>query len=303
MAAKLKKLAEQVIVITGASSGIGMVTAETAASRGAKVVLSARSDETLDEVVGRIQAAGGQALAVVADVADRAQVDRLAEAAVARFGRIDTWVNNAGLGMWGRLEETKEADARRLFDINFWGTVHGSLTALPHLKRNGGALINIGSEVSDAYPPLQGMYTATKHAVKGYTDALRVEIEDVDKAPVAITLIQPTAVDTPFPQHARNFTEQEPMLPKPMIEPQEVADAILHAAEHPTRARTVGTMSLINTTMAKVLPGIADKMAAKLVDQQNYDEPPRNPDGALHRPSQETEVAGQAHGAGGVEPK
>jgi len=112
-------------------------------------------------------------------------------------------------------------------------------------------------------------------------------------------LIQPTAVDTPFPRHARNFTDKEPMLPKPMIEPQQVADAILHAAEHPTRDRTVGTMSLLNTTMAKILPGVADK----LVDKQNYDEPPRNPDGALHRPSQETQVVGQVHGTGGREPE
>ncbi len=98
------------------------------------------------------------------------------------------------------------------------------------------------------------MYAATKHAVKGYTDALRVEIELVDKAPVSITLIQPTAVDTPFPQHARNFTDKEPMLPKPMIEPQQVADAILHAAEHPTRDKAVGAMSLLNTTMAQGHP-------------------------------------------------
>ena len=303
MSARLKKLADQVIVITGASSGIGLATAEAAAEKGAKVVLAARSGDTLNEVAARIEAAGGEALAVPTDVSDRAQVDRLAQAAVARFGRIDTWVNNAGLGMWGRLDETREADARRLFDINFWGVVNGSLAALPHLRTHGGAPINVGSEVSDAYPPIQGMYSATKHAVKGYTDALRVEIEEVDKAPISITLIQPTAVDTPFPQHARNFTDREPMLPKPMIEPREVADAILHAAEHPTRDKTVGAMSLLNTTMAKILPGMADKMAAKYVDKQHYDEPPRNPDGALHRPSQETQVAGQTHGTGGKEPK
>ncbi len=134
------------------------------------------------------------------------------------------------------------------------------------------------------------MYSATKHAVKGYTVALRVEIEDVDKAPVSITLIQPTAVATPFPQHAWNFTEKEPMLPKPMIEPQPVVDAILDAAQ-------------LNTTMAKLLPGMADKMAAKLVDKQHYDEPPREPEGALNRPGEATRVAGQTHGTGGREPR
>ena len=253
-------------------------------------------------MASKIKAAGGQAIAVAREVSDKSQVDKLAESAIHKFGRTDTWENNAGLGMWGRLDETVEADARRLFDINFWGVVHGSLAALPPLKKHGGALINVGSEVSDAYPPLQGMYAATKHAVKGWTDAFRVEIEDVDKSPISITLIQPTAVDTPFPQHARNFTPREPMLPKPMIEPQQVADAILEAAVHPTRAKTVGTMSLINTTMARILLGVADKMAAKYVDNQHYDEPPRKPEGALNRPGEATEVAGQTHGTGGVEP-
>src|SRR6185503_9039288 len=98
------------------------------------------------------------------------------------------WVNNAGQGLYGRLDEVSEADSRRLFDVNFWGVVNGSLAALPYLKRNGGALINVGSEVSDAYVPLLGMYVATKHAVKGFTDSLRIEIEQVDQAPVSVTL-------------------------------------------------------------------------------------------------------------------
>ncbi len=303
MSVKLKKLADQVMVITGASSGIGLATAESAANAGAKVVLAARSKAALEQIAARLEAAGGEALAVATDVADEAQVKALADAAVTRFGRIDTWVNNAGLGMWGRLDQTETAEARKLYDVNFWGVVHGSMAALPHLKKQGGALINVGSEVSDDYPPIQGMYASTKHAVKGYTDALRVEIEGLDKAPVSITLIQPQAVDTPFPQHARNFTDKEPMLPKPMVEPQQVADAILHAAQHPIRAKAVGGMSVLNTTMARVIPGLADKMAATLADKMHYDEPPRNPSGALHQPSEATGVVGQTHGTGGREPK
>ena len=218
----LKPLNEQVIVITGASSGIGLATAETAAKRRAKLVLAARSEQTLADLVERITAKGGEAIFVECDVADRAQVDAVAGAAIGRFGRIDTWVNNAGLAIYGRLDEVSDADNRRLFDINFWGLVNGSLAALPHLKQNGGpgaALINIGSEVSDAYVPLLGMYTASKHAVKGFTDSLRVEVEEIDKAPVSVTLIQPTATDTPFPQHARNYQDQEPKLPTPTIDP------------------------------------------------------------------------------------
>src|SRR6185295_1423525 len=123
-----------------------------------------------------------------------------------------------------------------------------------HLRQHGGALINIGSEVSEAVIPLQGMYSASKHAVKGFTDALRIEVQELDKAPVSITLIQPTAVDTPFPQHAKNYMDREPKLPTPQIEPEKVAEAILDAAAKPERDVRVGAMSVMNTIAAKVMP-------------------------------------------------
>ena len=303
MALKLKPLDQQVIVITGASSGIGLATFETAARKGAKLVLAARSEETGIEIVDQINASGGQAIFVPCDVADRSQVERVAQEAIARFGLIDTWVNNAGVAIYGRLDEVADEDSRRLFEVNFWGLVYGSLIALAHLKKNGGALINVGSEVSEAVAPLLGMYSASKHAVKGFTDALRDEIEEVDKATVSITLIQPTATDTPFPQHAKNYQDKEAKLPTPMIDPQAVADAILDAAVNPTRAKKVGTMAKVNTGVSKLMPGLGEKMAAKQVDRQHYDERPRDPDGALNKPSEQTTVAGQVHGPGGREPK
>jgi short-subunit dehydrogenase len=303
MSTKLKKLADQVVVITGASSGIGLATAEAAAEQGAKVVLAARSERTLNDTVKKINASGGHAVAVPCDVSDRKQVDRLAEQAVSRFGRIDTWVNVAGLGLYGRLDEVSDEDNRRLFDVNFWGVVNGSLAALPRLKEKGGALINVGSEVSESYAPLLGMYTASKHAVKGFTDALRVEVEDVDKAPVSITLIEPTAVDTPFPQHARNYMRQEPKLPEPMIEPKQVADSILDAAVKPAREKRVGTRAKLSTTLSHLVPGMADKMAAGQVDKLHYDERPRHPEGALNQPSEATGVAGRTTGTGGHKDK
>ncbi len=156
----------------------------------------------MEDVVSRIQQAGGQATAVVADVSRRAAVERIAEVALAAFGRVDTWVNNAGVSAYGLLEQHQEQDARRIFDVNFWGVVHGSMVALPLLRRNGGALINVGSEVSEAVAPLQGIYSASKHAVKGYTDALRIELLEAGEDQLSVTLIQPTAVDTPFPQRA-----------------------------------------------------------------------------------------------------
>lgn len=292
MATKLKKIEDQVIVITGASSGIGLATAQAAARKGAMVVLAARSEKTLQEIVQQLEAQGAHAVAVGADVSDRDQVQQIADMAIARFGRIDTWVNNAGLSIYGRLDEVSDEDSRRLFDTNFWGIVHGSLVALPYLKKQGGALINVGSEVSEAVVPLQGMYSATKHAVKGFTDALRVEIEQVDQAPVSITLIQPTAVNTPFPQHAKNYMSQEPKLPDPQIEPEKVAEAILDAAAKPTHHAKVGLQAKVNTFVANNAPRIADRMTAGYAHKQQRDEPPRNADGTLYIPGE----GGQTHG-------
>jgi short-subunit dehydrogenase len=304
MAVQLKPLDQQVIVITGASSGIGLAPAKAAVARGAKVVLASRSVDTLDDVVQQLNAsatgAGGEAMYVPCDVGKREDVERVADEALKRFGRIDTWVNNAGVSIYGKLEDVGEEDFRKLFDTNFWGVVHGSLIALKHLRTSGGALINIGSEVSEAVVPLQGMYSASKHAVKGFTDALRVEAEEVDKLPVSITLIQPTATDTPFPQNARNYMDQEPKLPEPQDKPEDVADAILDAAVTPTRSKKAGAMSKVNTFVSKFAPKLGDKLSAKHTEDQHYDERPRDPDGSLYKPS---ETGGQVHGSGGVKPQ
>jgi short-subunit dehydrogenase len=292
MAISLKPLKEQVMVITGASSGIGLCTAESAAKQGAKVVLAARSADALKEAAEKLNLLGCDCMSFVCDVSDRAQVQRLADAAIERFKRIDTWVNDAGLAIYGRLDEVSDEDSRRLFDINFWGVVHGSLVALPYLKKQGGALINLGSEVSDAVAPLLGMYSASKHAVKGFTDGLRIEIERIDKAPVSITLIQPTAVDTPFDEHGRNYMDREPNLPSPMVDPQKVADAILYAAERPTPNIKVGMMSKVNTFAAKNMPGLAERMAARQIESLHKDQPPQNPQGTLYDPGE----SGRIHG-------
>jgi short-subunit dehydrogenase len=295
MSISLKPLNEQVMVITGASSGIGLATAEAAAREGAKLVLAARSERTMEELVARLTADGVEVIFVPADVGQRDQVEHIAAEAIARFGRIDTWVNNAGVSIYGRLDEVAEEDSRRLFDTNFWGVVNGSLTALRQMRVSGGAIINIGSEVSDAVIPLQGMYSASKHAVKGFTDALRVEVQEVDQVPVAITLIQPTAVDTPFPQHGRNYMDREPKLPTPQLDPSKVAEAILEAAVDPTREKKVGAMARINAAVAKLSPALANKMEAKQVARQQYDEPPRDPEGTLYKPGE----SGHKHGSGG----
>lgn len=294
MPASLKPLNQQVIVITGASSGIGLATARLAAERGAKLVLIARSAETLRSLAAEIRVSGGEAIHFVADVADREKIYAAAQEAIHCFDRIDTWINNAGVSIYGSLDEVSEADSRRLFDTNFWGVVNGSLAALPHLKERGGALINLGSEVSEAIVPLQGMYSASKHAVKGFTDALRVEIEELGKAPVSITLIQPTAVNTPFPQHARNYMGREPKLPPPLINPEQVAEAILKAATEGGRDVKVGAMAVVNTAISKLMPNLGDKLSARRGSSQQEVIPPLHPQGILYEPGESGSVRGYA---------
>jgi short-subunit dehydrogenase len=292
MASSLKPLDQQVIVITGASSGIGLATAQDAAARGAKLVLVARSGDVLEAIADGLATGGHEAIHVVADVADRAQVEEAARRAIARFGRIDTWVNCAGGTIYGRLDQVSEEDSRRLFDVNFWGMVNGSLTALPHLRMTGGALVNVGSEASEVVIPMQGMYSASKHAVKGFTDALRIEVAHMDGAPVSISLIEPTAVDTPLPQHARNYMDREPTLPSPQLDPHQVADAILQAATTPVRDLKVGTMAKLDVTMEKLMPGVVDVLSVFQVPRQQLDAAPRNPAGNLYQAGAEGRIYG-----------
>jgi short-subunit dehydrogenase len=259
-------------------------------------VLTSRNEQVLARIVDEINETGGQAIYVAADVADREALQRVADIAIDRFGGFDTWVNDAGLGIVGRLEEVSEGDSRRMFDTNFWGLVNGSLIAAGHLKARGGAIINIGSVASDVAFPLQGMYTASKHAVKGFTDALRIELEEAG-APICVTLIKPAAIDTPFMHHARNYTDREPKLPPPVYEPKEVAIAILHAATHWKRDIYVGGGGKMMSTLNKHTPRIMDKMNERMIiNQMHRDEPPRDPAGALHEAGRDGHARGDEPG-------
>ena len=283
MTVKLRKLERQVVVITGASSGIGLVTAKLAAKRGAKVVLASRDEVDLRSAIAAIRAAGGTATHVVADVADFDAVQRAGDAAVREYGRIDTWVNNAGVSIYGRIEEVALEDAERLFRTNYWGVVNGSLVALPHLKRDGGALINVGSVLSSTVIPLQGHYAASKHAVKGFTDALRIELEE-EGAPVSVTLVQPAAIDTPYPHHAKNYMDVEPTHQPPVYAPDLVAKAILAAAERPERSVKVGGSAKMFTAMETFAPRLGDRFKEKTsFSGSRTDDPPRHAD-TLHAP-------------------
>jgi short-subunit dehydrogenase len=273
---KLKKLKDQTIVITGASSGIGLATARMAAARGARVLLTSRNEHDLQKVTREICARGGRAGFVVADVADAEAVDRIAEAAIREFGGFDTWINNAGVSIYGKLTEVPLEDKRQVFETNFWGVVHGCRTAVKHLRNKSGVIINIGSVVSDRAIPVQGIYSASKHAVMGYTDALRMELEH-DRIAISVTLVKPSSIDTPFLDHARNYMDEAPNFPPPVYDPDVVARAILKCVERPIREITVGGGGRFLTAMGRVAPRAMDRyMEAVMFNQQR--DPSRNPD-------------------------
>ena len=287
MAIKLKRLEDQVIVITGATSGIGLATAKRAAERGARVVLCSRNEPELQETVAQIEGAGGTARSVAADVSSPEDVERLAAAAIEEFGSLDTWVNNAGVSFYGRLTEVAIEDMRQLFEVNFWGTVYGSRAAVQQLRRNGGALINVGSIVSDRAIPLQGTYSASKHAVKGFTDALRMELEE-ERAPISVTLIKPSTIDTPYFTHAKNYMEVQPKPPAPVYAPDVVANAILRAAEHPVRDITIGGGGRFISALGTALPRLTDfYMERSMFSSQRSDVPAEDGPGNLYLPSGE----------------
>ncbi|WP_217429843.1 SDR family oxidoreductase [Sphingomonas bacterium] len=299
MNAKLKPLSAQVVVITGASSGIGLATARLAAKRDAKLVLVARSEGALRHLVEELRGTGGEAIHVVADVAREDDVHRIGQEAEAAFGRVDTWVNNAGIGLYGRLEETPVDDMRKQMETNYWGQVYGSLEAVKLLRRHGGgAIINVGSEVSERGIPLQGSYCATKHAVKGFTEALRMELE-WDEAPISVTLVKPGQIDTPFPVNAKNHLSSEPQHVPPVYVPAVVAETILHAAVKPVRDVYAGGGAKGMAMMAHLAPGGIDRPMEKMVIPGTPSgRPPRRPieQNGLDHPTERLEERGNYEG-------
>jgi len=275
-----RALEDQVIVITGASSGIGLATAKMAAKRGARVVVSARNAEDLDRVAGEVTSAGGFALAHAADVSDPRAVAELRDAAIDRFGRIDTWVNNAGLSVYGKLDEVDLVEARRVFDVNFWGVVHGSRIALETMSERGGIIINVGSVLSDIAIPIQGFYSASKHAVRGFTDALRVEIR-MEDLPVDVCLVKPSSIDTPYVEHARNYLDTLPINPPPVYAPEVVADAILHCAQHPKRDLVVGGAGKLLTLLDRIAPSWGDAVMARTMAKAQQSDKPKSESDSL----------------------
>ncbi len=263
----LKALRQQTLVITGASSGIGLAVARKAAAAGAAVMLVARDEAALRGAVDEIRGKGGRAEFTAADVSDEAAVSRVVDETVRLLGGFDTWVNDAGVLVCAPLAETSTADHARLFQTNYWGVVYGSKAAVAHLKRRGGgALINVGSVASDIGAPDLGAYTASKHAVKGFTDSLRIELLR-EKAPISVTLIKPAGFNRPVASDARDQLGGEARIPPALYAPEVVADAILHAAVTPKRDIIVGGVGVMQVMFATRLPWLADRLTPGAADR------------------------------------
>jgi short-subunit dehydrogenase len=271
-----RPLGEQVVVITGASQGIGRETALQMAVRGASVVVAARNEEALTEVAAQVERLGGKAEPVVTDVAEPDQVERLAERAMERFGRIDTWVNNAAVSIYGTVEQLEPDEMERLVRVNLLGQMYGSKAAIARMKPRGtGSIINVGSALSERAIPLQSAYVASKHGVQGFTEALRLELLHED-AGIDVVLILPSSMNTPLFNFARSKLGVQPMPVPPVYEPRVVAEAICHAAEHGGREIVVGGWGKLLIAGQWLSPSLLDRymlQGGRAFEQQKTQRP------------------------------
>jgi NAD(P)-dependent dehydrogenase (short-subunit alcohol dehydrogenase family) len=238
---KLKPIENQVVVVMGASSGIGRETALRFAKRGAKVVVAARNEAGLRSLEDEIRGLGGEARVVVADVSEFEQVEAVAQSTVEEYGRLDTWVHLAAAGLFARFDQTEPEEFRRVVDVDPMGQVYGAMAALPHIKREGrGALVHISSVVGKRAAPLQSAYSASKHGVEGFLESLRVELLRDGWGTIGVTNVIPAAINTPFFTKARTKLGVKPKGFPPIYQPGVVVDAILYSAEKAPREIVAG---------------------------------------------------------------
>jgi NAD(P)-dependent dehydrogenase (short-subunit alcohol dehydrogenase family) len=238
---KLKPVGEQVAAVVGASSGIGRETALRFAKRDAKVVLAARSEAGLRALEEEIRGLGGQATSVVADVSEFEQVETVARVAVEEYGRLDTWVHLAAVGLFASFDRTRPEEFRRVVDVDLMGQVYGAMAALPRIKGEGrGALVHVSSVVGKRSVPLQSAYCASKHGVDGFLESLHVELMHEGWKNIGVTNVMPAAINTPFFTKARTKLGVKPKGFPPVYQPGVVADAILHSAEEAPREMVAG---------------------------------------------------------------
>jgi len=234
-----KPLSDQVIVVTGASSGLGRAVARLAGRRGAKVVVTARGTEGLDACVREIESFGSEALAVPADCAVRDEVEQVVEQAVDRFGRIDTYVANAMVTVYAETYRYEPDELRRIMDVNFFGQVYGYWAVLPHLRETRGTFVSVQSALAYRGIPLQGGYCASKAALRNFFESARVELEKAGWG-VDISVVHPGAINTPQFDRDRQKTGKQPQPVPPIYQPEPFAEAVAHCCEHPIRELPVG---------------------------------------------------------------
>jgi short-subunit dehydrogenase len=294
-----RKLEGAVVVITGASSGIGRATALAFARRGSSLVVAARREDALDGLVQECQQIGVRAIAVPTDVADADAVEALAQAAERQFGRIDVWINNAGVYLAGRFEDLPPEDFRRVIEVNFFGCVNGARAALPRLRRNGGVLINTASVAGTSAYPYFSAYIASKWAVRGFTATLREENLDSD---LDVCAVLPASIDTPLFHHAGNYTGWKMKAQSPVYSPEMVADAMLQCAEHGTREVIVGGAGRFMAAGYFLTPRIAERLFSAQTNRDHFVKEERVPPSAgnlFEPPAGDTGVTGGWGGSRG----
>ncbi len=271
-----REIENSVVVITGASSGIGRAAALEFARQGATVVLAARRADALDKVAGQCEALGGQTLVVPTDVTDVRAVEDLARHAIETFGRIDFWINNAAVTLFGRIEEVPYEPYRRVIETNLLGYVHGARAAIPYFREQGaGVLVNVSSGVGKVGQPYTSAYVATKFAILGLSQCLRQELMDAPEIHVCAVL--PPSVDTPLFQQAGNYTGRAVRPMQPIYEAHQVARAIVGAVESPRREVLVGTPTYLAAVAAALAPGYAEGRMAEKVEHEHFQDRPAEP--------------------------
>jgi NAD(P)-dependent dehydrogenase (short-subunit alcohol dehydrogenase family) len=249
-----------VVVVTGASAGVGRATARAFAKKGAHLGLLARGRDGLDAARREVEAAGGKAIVVQADVAYPDQVEAAAEQVEQRLGPIDVWVNNAMTSVFSPVKEMTPAEFHRVTEVTYFGVVHGTLAALKRmLPRNRGTIVQVGSALAKRSVPLQAAYCAAKHAVEGFTESLRCELLH-DKSGVHVTIVQLPALNTPQFDWAKSRLPRRPQPVPPIYQPEIAAQAIVWAADH-------GAKKELYVGAPTVKAIIANKVVAPLIDR------------------------------------
>jgi NAD(P)-dependent dehydrogenase (short-subunit alcohol dehydrogenase family) len=260
---------DKVAVVTGASSGIGRATAHEFARRGFRVVVAARNKPSLDEVVEECRLLGSDALAVQVDVTNEEDVNELALAASEKFGRIDTWVNNASVTLFGRFDEVPTDDIRKVVETNLFGYIYGARAVIPHFRRQGsGVLINISSVVAVTGQPFTGAYAATKAAEKALSESLSQELADEEN--IYVCAVMPGVIDTPLFQHGANYMGKEPVPPKPIQPPEMVAEAIVNLSENPKIEIFVGSPGHLRYIAKAIAPRMFDKILRNGIEKDHF---------------------------------